>query len=95
MNVGGVASLGLGRPVGTEASQGASLHGAAETARIRQDVAAARDVARSALTNERFRLMLEQIVTPALSDVLVQMKNDGSQTDLRTAQQSYSEVSSS
>lgn len=57
-------------------------------------VAAARDVARSALINERFRLALEQLVSPALSGALMQMKDDGgSRTNLRSAVLCYSEAS--
>ncbi|WP_019173519.1 hypothetical protein [Pseudaminobacter salicylatoxidans] len=93
MHISGVA--GSGRVGVTEIPQSDPLRETDEAARIRHDVAAARDVARSALTNERFRLMLDQIVNPALSDALLQMKSDGGgRTDLRSAELRYSETAS-
>jgi hypothetical protein len=81
----------LGHAIATEIPQGVSARELDPGERIRQNVVAARDVARSALTNERFRLMLEQIVSPSFSDALMLMKDDGGRADLRAAQQHYGE----
>jgi len=95
MQVGDIARSGLARLAVAEPAQSSALHGTVEAARIRHDVAAARDVARSALTNERFRQALEQLASPALSDALTFMRNDGGgSTDLRSAENRYRESSS-
>ena len=92
MQIGRAGGSDLGRAVVVEAPQGAASRGASDTERLRQDVAAARDVARSALANERFGRMLEQMFSPSLSDALMRMTDHGgSSTDLRTAQLRYEE----
>ncbi|WP_246673161.1 hypothetical protein [Mesorhizobium sp. B2-9-1] len=68
----------------------------AEAARIRKDVDAARNTALSALNNDRFRSMLEQISDPGASGALMTMgaDNQGSAgTDLNTALSRYAENS--
>ena len=66
-----------------------------ESRRIMDDVDAARNTAKSALTNDRFRVMLEQIGNPQSSGDLVTM--DGGQnaagTDFKSAQSSYADNS--
>ncbi|MEP9371575.1 hypothetical protein [Mesorhizobium sp. KR1-2] len=94
MQIGGVSGSGLGRASATETLQNSPTRDQPAVERIRQDVAAARDVARSALANERFGRMLEQIFSPALSDALMMMKDDTGRTDLRSAQQHYGEAGS-
>ncbi len=68
---------------------------AEETARLGKTVADARDVARSALTNDRFGRMLERISAPASSIAPILVENDGppAQTDINTAQARYRENS--
>jgi hypothetical protein len=65
------------------------------TQRLGDDVAAARDTAISALHNDRFRVMLEQIARPEISGVLITMRSEaaGSGTDSQSAQSSYAENS--
>ncbi|RRH95793.1 hypothetical protein EH240_23965 [Mesorhizobium tamadayense] len=69
----------------------------AESARIRNDVDAARNTALSALNNDRFRVMLEQISDPRASGALMTMgagNNSGrAATDLNTALSRYAENS--
>ena len=68
----------------------------AESARIRNDVDAARNTALSALNNDRFRVMLEQISDPHASGALMAMGADGNNsaaTDLDTALSRYAENS--
>lgn len=68
----------------------------AESARIRNDVDAARNTALSALNNDRFRVMLEQISDPRASGTLMTMSadsNNTSGTDLNTALSRYDENS--
>lgn len=68
----------------------------AESARIRNNVDAARDTALSALNNDRFRVMLEQISDPRASGALMTMGGDGKNsaaTDLGTALSRYAENS--
>ncbi|WP_245273520.1 hypothetical protein [Mesorhizobium sp. WSM3224] len=66
----------------------------AESTRIRNDVDAARNTALSALNNDRFRSMLEQISDPRSSGALMTMSAEGSAgTDLNTALSSYAENS--
>ena len=67
-----------------------------ETARIRNDVDAARNTALSALNNDRFRVMLEQISDPRASGALVTMgsaSQNNSGTDVNTALSHYAENS--
>ncbi|CDX12533.1 conserved hypothetical protein [Mesorhizobium sp. ORS 3324] len=66
----------------------------AESTRIRSDVDAARNTARSALNNDRFRVMLEQISDPRASGALMTMGADsknGVSTDFNTALSRYAE----
>lgn len=66
-----------------------------ESTRIRSDVDAARNTALSALNNDRFRVMLEQISDPRASGTLMTMGSDrnGVGTDLNTALSRYAENS--
>ncbi|RAZ89239.1 hypothetical protein DPM33_20040 [Mesorhizobium hawassense] len=65
-----------------------------ESTRIRSEVDAARNTALSALTNDRFRAMLEQISDPGTSGALMTM-GSGSQkvVDFNTALSRYAESS--
>ncbi len=67
----------------------------AETSRMRNDVAAARHTAMSALNNDRFRVMLEQITGPGASDALVTMQAGAgpASTDFNSALSRYAENS--
>jgi len=64
----------------------------AESKRISDDVAQARHTAMSALTNDRFRAMLEQISDPAASGALMTMRGDNV-VDFKSAQSSYADNS--
>ncbi|UVK36462.1 hypothetical protein LHFGNBLO_003379 [Mesorhizobium sp. AR10] len=66
-----------------------------ESTRIMDDVDAARQTAVSALNNDRFRVMLEQITDPGASGALMTMGSDGSNaaTDFKTALSRYAENS--
>lgn len=64
----------------------------AESRRIGDDVAQARHTAMSALTNDRFRIMLEQITDPVSSGALMTMRGDNV-VDLKSAQSSYADNS--
>ena len=64
----------------------------AESKRISDDVAQARHTAMSALTNDRFRAMLEQISDPAASGALMTMRDDNV-VDFKSAQSSYADNS--
>jgi hypothetical protein len=67
-----------------------------ESARIRNDVDAARNTALSALNNDRFRVMLEQITDPRASGALMTIgadSQDGAGVDFNTAQSRYAENS--
>ncbi|MBZ9671742.1 hypothetical protein [Mesorhizobium sp. ES1-3] len=64
----------------------------AESRRISDDVAQARHTAMSALTNDRFRAMLEQITDPGASGALATMRGDNA-VDLKSAQSSYADNS--
>ena len=66
-----------------------------ESRRIMDDVDAARNTAKSALTNDRFRVMLEQIGNPQSSDTLMTMggKGDSNVLDFKTALSRYAENS--
>ncbi|WP_292111355.1 hypothetical protein [Mesorhizobium sp.] len=63
-----------------------------ESTRIRSDVDAARNTALSALNNDRFRVMLEQITDPGASGALATM-NSENVVDLSTALSRYAENS--
>ncbi|SFO91686.1 hypothetical protein SAMN03159463_03248 [Mesorhizobium sp. NFR06] len=68
----------------------------AESTRIRNDVDAARTTALSALNNDRFRAMLEQITDPQASGALMTMgaeSQDGVVVDFTTALSRYAENS--
>lgn len=66
----------------------------AESARIRSEVDAARNTALSALNNDRFRVMLEQITDPGVSGALMTMGADGQNVvDFNTALSRYAESS--
>ena len=66
----------------------------AESARIRNDVDAARNTALSALNNDRFRVMLEQISDPGASGALMTMGADSQNVvDFNTALSRYAENS--
>ncbi|MDX8444850.1 hypothetical protein [Mesorhizobium captivum] len=68
----------------------------ADSTRIKSDVDAARNTALSALNNDRFRVMLEQIIDPRASGALMTMgadSNDSAATDLNTALSRYAENS--
>ncbi|WP_245420399.1 MULTISPECIES: hypothetical protein [unclassified Mesorhizobium] len=66
----------------------------AESARLSYDVDAARKTALSALNNDRFRVMLEQITDPRASGALLTMGGDSSAgTDFNTALSRYAENS--
>ncbi|MBA1139280.1 hypothetical protein H0241_03265 [Mesorhizobium sp. CCANP35] len=66
-----------------------------ESRRIMDDVDAARNTAMSALTNDRFRVMLEQIGNPQSSGDLVTMGGNADSTvlDFKTALSRYAENS--
>lgn len=63
-----------------------------ESRRISDDVAQARHSALSALTNDRFRIMLEQITDPSASGALMTMRGDNV-VDFKSAQSSYADNS--
>ncbi|WP_258594327.1 hypothetical protein [Mesorhizobium sp. AR07] len=73
----------------------ASSAPSAESRRISDDVAQARHTAMSALNNDRFRVMLEQITDPGSSGALMTMRSDavGAGTDFKSAQSSYADNS--
>ena len=72
----------------------ASQAPSAESRRIKDDVDAARNTAISALNNDRFRIMLEQITDPRVSGALLAMGSDASgATEFRMAQSRYAENS--
>ncbi|MBB6410605.1 hypothetical protein [Mesorhizobium sangaii] len=74
----------------------ASSTPSAESRRISDDVAQARHTAISALNNDRFRVMLEQITDPIASGALTTMRGDtaaGAGTDFKSAQSSYADNS--
>jgi hypothetical protein len=64
----------------------------AESRRISDNVTAARNTAMSALTNDRFRIMLEQITDPVSSGALMTMSCDNV-VDFKSAQSSYADNS--
>lgn len=68
----------------------ASTVPSAESRRISDDVQQARHTAMSALTNDRFRIMLEQITDPVSSGALMTMRGDNV-VDFRSAQSSYAD----
>ena len=85
-------SMPAARDVQSTASQAPS----AESRRIMNDVAAARTTAMSALNNDRFRVMLEQIGNPESSgDLVTTMSGNADSTvvDFKTALSRYAENS--
>ena len=84
-------SMPAARDIQSTASQAPS----AESRRIMNDVAAARTTAMSALNNDRFRVMLEQIGNPQSSGDLVTMggSSDSTVVDFKTALSRYAENS--
>ncbi|RVD61711.1 hypothetical protein EN866_02730 [Mesorhizobium sp. M2D.F.Ca.ET.223.01.1.1] len=65
-----------------------------ESTRLRSDVDAARNTALSALNNDRFRAMLEQISDPGTSGALATMSSDSQNVvDFNTALSRYAESS--
>lgn len=86
--IGNAASTAQGMPV-----RGPSAP-SAESARISNDVSAARNTALSALNNDRFRAMLEQITDPGASGALMTMGADSQNVvDFNTALSRYAENS--
>ena len=84
--IGNANSAGANAPV-----RGASAP-SAESTRIRNNVDAARNTALSALNNDRFRVMLEQISDPGASGALVTMSADSHNVvDFNTALSRYAE----
>ena len=86
--------------IGNATAANATVRGpsapSAESARIRNDVDAARNTALSALNNDRFRVMLEQITDPGASGALMTMGADGQNgaaVDFNTALSRYAENS--
>jgi hypothetical protein len=79
----------------TPPTRDASAVPSTESRRISDDVAQARHTAMSALTNDRFRVMLEQITDPRSSGSLMAMGGDKSSnvTDFASAQSRYAENS--
>lgn len=81
-------------PAARDVQSTASQAPSAESRRIMNDVEAARNTAKSALNNDRFRVMLEQISDPRASGALMSMGSDtGSATDFNTALSRYAENS--
>ncbi|MET2826319.1 hypothetical protein [Mesorhizobium shangrilense] len=74
----------------TPSARDASRVPSAESRRISDDVQQARHTAMSALTNDRFRIMLEQISDPVSSGALMTMRGDNV-VDFRSAQSSYAD----
>ncbi|WP_164754247.1 hypothetical protein [Mesorhizobium sp. M7A.F.Ca.US.008.03.1.1] len=70
----------------------ASSGPSSESRRISDDVAQARHTALSALTNDRFRVMLEQITDPSASGALMTMRGDNV-VDFKSALSSYADNS--
>ncbi|MBZ9760173.1 hypothetical protein LB553_04685 [Mesorhizobium sp. CA8] len=76
------------------AASAAARGSSAESTRIRSDVDAARNTALSALNNDRFRMMLEQISDPGASGALATMNSDDQNVvDFNTALSRYAENS--
>lgn len=61
------------------------------TSSLGRDVETARKTALSALTNERFRVALEQLSDPRASEKIALMRNDGPSADIATAQARYAD----
>lgn len=82
-------------PAARDVQSTASQAPSAESRRIMNDVAAARTTAMSALNNDRFRVMLEQITDPSASDALMTLGSDAgsTSTDFKTALSRYAENS--
>ena len=83
-----ITTTGTATPTANISSKPGASAPSTETARIRGDVDAARNTALSALNNDRFRVMLEQISDPRASGALVTMgadSRDNASTDFNTA----------
>ena len=91
-----ITTTGNATPTANSSRAHGSSGPSTETARIRNDVDAARNTALSALNNDRFRVMLEQISDPRASGALLTMgstSQDNSGTDVNTALSRYAENS--
>ena len=90
-----IRDIATSMPAARDVQSTASQTPSAESRRIMNDVAAARTTAMSALNNDRFRVMLEQIGNPQSSGDLVTMgKNaDSTVVDFKTALSRYAENS--
>ncbi|MBZ9798094.1 hypothetical protein [Mesorhizobium sp. ES1-4] len=86
-----ITTIANSTPPARDASAVSSVP-SAESQRIGDDVAQARHTAMSALTNDRFRAMLEQITDPGASGALATMRGDNV-VDFKSAQSSYAENS--
>jgi hypothetical protein len=91
-----ITTIGNANATAANAPVRGSSTASAEAARIRNDVDAARNTALSALNNDRFRVMLEQITDPGASGALMTMGGDsqnGVGVDFDTALSRYAENS--
>ncbi|MEW6634131.1 MAG: hypothetical protein AB1440_24925 [Pseudomonadota bacterium] len=89
-----ITTTGNATPTANSSRAHGSSGPSTETARIRNDVDAARNTALSALNNDRFRVMLEQISDPRASGALLTMgTQNNSSTDVNTALSRYAENS--
>jgi hypothetical protein len=85
---GNATSTTANTPISREAAP------SAESTRIRNDVDAARNTALSALNNDRFRSMLEQISDPRSAGTLMTMSTDSQNVvDFNTALSRYADNS--
>ena len=86
-------NIGTATPPARNAQGSESL--SPESRRIMENVDAARNTAMSALNNDRFRVMLEQIGNPQSSGDLVTMGGNADSTvlDFKTALSRYAENS--
>lgn len=91
----GIADMNIGNTTPAVRHTQASGTLSPESRRIMDDVDAARNTAKSALTNDRFRVMLEQIGNPQSSGDLVTMNESADSTalDFTTALSRYAENS--
>lgn len=87
-----ITTIGNANATAANAPVRGSSAASAESARIRNDVDAARNTALSALNNDRFRVMLEQITDPGASGALATM-NSENVVDFNTALSRYAENS--
>lgn len=81
----------LSSPTGGSTYASANRVTADEVRRSTGDVDAARNTALSALRNDRFGSMLQQISQPAVSGALITMKRDDAGADFNSALASYTE----